>query len=219
MIVVRGAASRVTLSQEIVRGIDDLNVGQLLSCQIDGRDVHLSMPTVPNIRHGDEVVVAGWMKQGVLHGRAYRNLDTGSYGRWNYEALGLFVTVPLLTGLSAFIFAMIAPPLALLPLFWCAREWWKAYRTYRAYHAVLAETGIRSKRSDHFLTSAQDHAADRPEEPLPIELAQPVPTANVRFPCPHCGKSLKMSPQALGKRVRCPSRNCGAVIDTSRSSS
>jgi hypothetical protein len=213
MIVVRGAASRVTQSQEIVRGIDDIAVGQVMSCQIDGRDVHLSMPTVPNIRNGDEVVVAGWMKQGTLHGRAYRNLDTGSCSRWSYQATGLFVTVPIVTGFALFFFAAVAPPLLPLSLLPGAWQWWNAFRTYRAYRAVLAESRTPADRGDRMPADTDDDD----EEALPIEPARQAPPANASFPCPRCGKRLKVSRQAVGKRVRCPSRTCGAVIDTGRS--
>ena len=38
----------------------------------------------------------------------------------------------------------------------------------------------------------------------------------LRFPCPLCGKSVKARPDQAGKRVRCPGRGCGQVIQVPR---
>lgn len=34
----------------------------------------------------------------------------------------------------------------------------------------------------------------------------------IRFPCPACGKSVKATPDQVGKRVRCPKRSCAHVM-------
>src|SRR5262245_20230560 len=88
--VLRGVVSRSSRSAEISGNQHGFSTGQILTCCVGGRPVEIWMEKVPIIHDGDEVVVAGKMKQGTLIARAYRNLSNGSYGRWGYELGKLF---------------------------------------------------------------------------------------------------------------------------------
>lgn len=91
MEVITGSATHVKHSA-IVHGSQQQGVGtiQLLTFRLGKQAVELAMASLPQIAEGDEIVVAGDIKDGTLHGRAYLNRSTGSFGRWSNPHAGLY---------------------------------------------------------------------------------------------------------------------------------
>ncbi|MFL5242126.1 MAG: hypothetical protein ACJ8FY_08455 [Gemmataceae bacterium] len=135
----RGVVSRVSRSADISGDHHGFSTSQILTCEIDRHAISLCMPKMPNIHEGDEVAVAGKVKQGTLEGAAYRNLSNGSSGRWDYGIMNIFWLV--IGGLVCLAFAGLILPGLLAPFifFLAVRSFFGALYIRRAYRAVMRD--------------------------------------------------------------------------------
>jgi hypothetical protein len=82
-----GTAGYVRRSAEVYGNKEGVGTSQIITFRIGSQAVQLTMPAPPQIEEGDEVVVAGDVKDGTLHGRAYYNHSNGTSGRWAKQSL------------------------------------------------------------------------------------------------------------------------------------
>lgn len=91
MELIRGTAENIRTATEIETNVSgagnhghhttvNTTTTHVLQCTVHNKPVLLKMPTPPFINNGDEVAVAGVVKNGILHGYAYRNITSGATG-------------------------------------------------------------------------------------------------------------------------------------------
>jgi hypothetical protein len=239
MDVLRGKVSRVRRSVEISGDHHGFSTDQILTFLIDGRSVELSLPYAPNIDDGDEVVVAGPVRRGTLHARAYNNLSNGSHGRWNYGIWDYLLLAPILCVVSAIVFA---PLLIVVVVTYLWRFVTGLVPTFLAYRRVLGRaartSGRRRPRPSDFDEEPEPEdepapvPAKAPPRPKPVAAPKPpplpkptsppppapAPTApkKVSVTCPKCSKRLQVSEETARTKFDCPNPSCDAVIDARR---
>lgn len=85
----RGVVSKVRFSTEVFGGGESfIGSNQIATFQIEGKPVELKLPSGIIIEDGDEVVVAGSEKNGVLKAHAYKNIANGATGK-NYIGINI----------------------------------------------------------------------------------------------------------------------------------
>jgi hypothetical protein len=105
--IITGIATHVRSSAEVYGNQHGVGTSQILGFRIGSQSVELNMPVLPKVEDGDEVVVAGDINSGVLHGRAYCNRSTGAYGRWARRSIiGAFLCAVLGSLSAAFLCAI-----------------------------------------------------------------------------------------------------------------
>lgn len=87
MKVVSGAATHVRRSAAVGGNQYGVSTDQIVTLRLGAQAVQIWMPTPPLIEEGDEIVVAGDIRDGAMHARAYMNRGNGTYGRWAKEGL------------------------------------------------------------------------------------------------------------------------------------
>jgi hypothetical protein len=105
-----GIARQIRQGAEVAGNQNGFDTSHVVNFRLASRAVQLSMPRMPDIAEGDEVVVVGDLVNGTLVGRAYRNLSAGTYDRVAkqslifmvliYGALSVFLAIPLIFFLS-----------------------------------------------------------------------------------------------------------------------
>jgi hypothetical protein len=115
---VRGSVTNLRASVELWADRDAAGTNQVLTFTIGSQPVEVNMSQVPQIKEGDDVAVAGHLKQGRLQARAYKNWSNGTYDSWGLPG-GLAGSYGLSCGLPLTIIGVIAPPALLfgLPMF------------------------------------------------------------------------------------------------------
>lgn len=122
METVSGTARQVRYGSEVYGNKEGVGTSHVTLFRLGNQAVQLSMPAMANIEEGDRIVVIGAIDEGTLIGRAYRNCETGAYGRWTRRSIiGLlfyyammFCFIGLALGLFASSFGRTGAILAIL---------------------------------------------------------------------------------------------------------
>jgi DNA-directed RNA polymerase subunit K/omega len=117
-----GSARQIRHGAEVAGNQHGFDTSHVVNFRLASRAIQLSMPRMPDIAEGDEVVVVGDFVNGTLVGRAYRNLSAGTYDRvakrsllfmvFFYGILALLLAFPLhflgsLPGNHAFLMGLV----------------------------------------------------------------------------------------------------------------
>lgn len=106
-----GIARQIRQGAEVAGNQHGFGTSHVVNFRLASRAVQLTVPQMPDIAEGDEVVVVGDLVNGTLVGRAYRNLTAGTYDRVAKRSL-IFMLV--LYGLYGMLSALLAAPLIFL---------------------------------------------------------------------------------------------------------
>ncbi len=120
---------------------------QVATFRIGSRAIEVALPEAPQIDEGDEVAVAGDLKNGTLHARAYMNRSNGAYNRRkgasnSLAAVGIAMVFGFVPGFGIIFLALL--PFALA---WCVWDLAQFRKNRRALRLVREYARTRPRFS------------------------------------------------------------------------
>lgn len=124
----RGIARNVRYSIEVSGWKNDTSTNHVVVFELESKPVEVKLPDSIIIGEGDDVMIAGKRKRGLLKGFAYKNISKDAYGKGPvilYMILGIIFTIIGLFTIPFFIGVAFAP--AGLYMIYLSRMYSKAH--------------------------------------------------------------------------------------------